>query len=213
LPLLALLAEFCGPGSIKKGVISMKKLYIATICVVLATAIMMSGVCWAEELKFGFVNLQIVSRKSVKAQQLQKKLAQLMETKKASLEKKRSEMTSLQEQIQKQGPMLKNDAREKMIKEISMKEVEYKLAEQDAQNSLQNEQREVEEVFVRDITKVIAKLRAERRLTAVFNSMALFSADDALDLTEEVIKLYDAAADAPPKPAPPAGPRPKPGPK
>ncbi len=192
----------------------MKKLYIATICAVLATAIMASGVCWAEDPKFAFVNLQLISRKSVKAQQLQKKVAQLMETKKAALEKKRAEMVSLQEQIQKQSAMLKNDAREKMMKDLGIKEVEYKLAEQEAQNSLQNEQREVEEIFIRDISKVVAKLRTERRLTAIFNSMMMLSFDDSLDLTEEVIKLYDAAADAPPKhAAPPAGPKPKPGPK
>lgn len=192
----------------------MKKLYIATICAVLATAIVASGVCWAQDVKFAFVNLQLISRKSVKAQQLQKKVAQLMETKKAALEKKRAEMVSLQEQIQKQSAMLKNDAREKMMKDLGIKEVEYKLAEQEAQNSLQNEQREVEEIFIRDISKVVAKLRTERKLTAIFNSMMMLSFDDSLDLTDEVIKLYDAASDAPPRhAAPPAGPRPKPGPK
>ncbi|AFM25779.1 OmpH family outer membrane protein [Desulfomonile tiedjei] len=190
----------------------MKKLYIATICAVLATAIVTSGVCWAEE-RFAFVNLQLISRKSVKAQQLQKKVQQLAETKKAALEKKRAEMMSLQEQIQKQSAMLKNDAREKMMKDLGIKEVEYKLAEQEAQNSLQNEQREVEEVFIRDISKVVAKLRTDKKLTAIFNSMMMLSFDDSLDLTDEVIKLYDAAPDTTARPAPPAPPKPKAGPK
>jgi Skp family chaperone for outer membrane proteins len=109
--------------------------------------------------------------------------------------------------------MLKEDTRNQMIKEIGIKEMEFKLAEKEAQNSLQNEEREMMEVFQRDLTKIIAQIRAQKGYTMVFNQAALLSADDALDITEDVAKAYDAAAAAPaaaPKKAPAAGPAPAP---
>ncbi|MBI5251673.1 MAG: OmpH family outer membrane protein [Desulfomonile tiedjei] len=192
----------------------MKKYYLTAVCILLATVFVTTGISWGQEAKFGFVNLQVISRKSVKAQELQKKLVQAMESKRGALETKKKELMDLNDQLQKQGAMLKQETRDGKIKEIAGKEVEYKLAEQEAQNALQNQQREVEEVFIRDITKVISKIRAQKHLAAVLNSAALFSADDAMDITEEVIKAYDAdSGDAGPAPkAKPAGPAPSAGP-
>ena len=193
----------------------MKKYYLTAVCILLASVFAATGTSWGEEPKFGFVDLQEISRKSIKAQEFQKQLVQLMESKRGHLEKLKKELVDLQEQIQKTGPMLKPEAREGKIKEISMKEVEYKLAEQEAQNALQNKQKEIEEVFLKDMKTIIIKLRAQKNLTAILNAAALFAADDTMNLTDEVIKAYDGGAAAPaaaPKQpsAAPAGPPKKP---
>jgi outer membrane protein len=197
----------------------MKKCYVTALCILLATVFLATGISWGQEMKLGFVDLQEVSRKSAKAQEFTKQLTQLMETKRGHLEKLKKELVDLQEQIQKTGPMLKAEAREDMIKKISMKEVEYKLAEQDAQSAMQNKQREIEDIFARDLKNVIGKLRQQKNLTAVLNSAALFAADDALNLTDEVIKAYDSAPSTAgggdpkqdtKKQTPPPGPAPKP---
>jgi outer membrane protein len=180
----------------------MKKCYLTAVCFLLATLFAATGISWGQDPKFGFVDLQEISRKSTKAQEFQKQLMQLMESKRGHLEKLKKDLVDLQEQIQKTGPMLKAEAREGKIKEISMKEVEYKLAEQDAQNSLQNKQREVEEVFLRDMKNIIIKIRQQKNLTAVLNAAALFAADDTMNLTDEVIKAYDAAGPSAPPPGP-----------
>ena len=49
-------------------------------------------------------------------------------------------------------------------------------------------------IFQRDLTKIIARIRAQKGLKLVFNQAALLSADDALDITDEVAKAYDAEA-------------------
>jgi Skp family chaperone for outer membrane proteins len=91
-----------------------------------------------------------------------------------------------------------------MQKNIGMKEMELKLAEKSAQNSLQNEEQEAMKIFQRDLVNIISKIRTQKGLTMVFNQAALLSADDALDITAEVAKAYDATAAAPA-----AAPRPK----
>lgn len=191
----------------------MRKHFLAFVCAVSALILVCVVTGQAQDLKVAFVDLQKFASKSVKAQTMQKKLMDRMNTLRTSLESKKKELADLQEQLQKQGPMLKEDTRNQKIKEIGIKEMEFKLAEKEAQNSLQNEERDTMESFQRDLTKIIARIRAQKGLIMVFNQAALLSADDALDITEDVAKAYDAEAAAPaaaPKKAPAAGPAPAP---
>jgi outer membrane protein len=191
----------------------MRKHFLAFVCAVSALVLVCVATGQAQDLKVAFVDLQKFASKSVKAQTMQKKLMDRMNTLRTSLENKKKELADLQEQLQKQGPMLKEDTRNQKIKEIGIKEMEFKLAEKEAQNSLQNEERDTMESFQRDLTKIIARIRAQKGLMMVFNQAALLSADDALDITDDVAKAYDAEAAAPaaaPKKAPAAGPAPAP---
>jgi len=187
----------------------MKKAFLALIVGVAALLVVTSfHDTDAQGVKFAFVDFQKFAAKSKRAQNQQQKFAQMVDAKRVALENKKKEMDALNEQLQKQGPMLKEETRNEMIKQLGIKEMELKLAEKEAQNALQNEQREQQEIFRRDITKIINQLRTQKNYTLIFDSAALLSADDALDITDEVVQLYDASEDdskaAKPKPAAPS---------
>jgi outer membrane protein len=203
----------------------MKKHMLGLIGAALAVAVFVAGDGFAQDLKVGFVDFQKFAGKSHKAKEQQQKFAQFVDAKRTSLENKKKEIENLKEQLTKTGAMLKDDARNQKIKEIGIKEMEFQLAEKEAQNDLQNEQRDQQEIFRRDISKIITALRAEKNLQFIFDSAALLSADDSLEMTDEVVRRYDAdtGSGAPatrPKPAggpasgaapaPAAAPKPKP---
>lgn len=183
----------------------MKRHVVTAISAVLAMALVGFGTCHAQALKIGFVDFAQFAAKSKKAQAQQKKFAQLVQSKRNKLEKMKQELIQMQEQLQKQGPMLKDDTRTARIKEIGIKEMELKLAEKEAENVLRNEQRDTQEVFQRDVIKLIAAIRKQKGLTMVINASALLSVDDSLNITDEVIRAYDAqAVTSPPKPKSPS---------
>jgi Skp family chaperone for outer membrane proteins len=177
-------------------------------------ALVWFGTCEAQGLKIGFVDFIQFADKSAKAQAQQKKLIQLVSQKREELEKKKRELLDLQDQLQKTGPMLKEEARNAKIKELGIKEMELKLLEKEAENAVRNEQRVAQEVFQKDVIKVITAIRKQKGLTLVLNSAAILSVDDALNITDEVIRAYDAQASgtrpaATRRPtAPTAGPKP-----
>jgi len=194
----------------------MKRNVLIAVWAIACAAFVFSGVCSAQDFKVAFVDFQKFVTKSHKAQEQQKKLVEMVNVKRTALENKKKELDRLQEEFQKQGPMLKEDTRTGKIKEMGIKEMELKLAEKEAENAVRNEQREAEEIFRRDISKVISTIRTEKKLTLVFNSAALLAADDALDITDEVAQRYDAevggakaAAPAPVKKPAPAPAKPK----
>jgi Skp family chaperone for outer membrane proteins len=176
----------------------------------------------AQEAKFGFVDMQKFTQESNKFKGQQKKLMDLFTMKKSALEAKAQELQKLKDDVQKQAAMLDEKARNDKIKEITMKETEFKLAEQEAKSLLQNEEQILMQGLQEDMKKVIQKIRQDKRLALVFNSAALLSADDALDITGEVAKAYDSDASIPGKggaaangkpAAPKAAPGPAPAPK
>lgn len=183
---------------------------------VLLFSLIFAGASLAQDGKLAFFDMQKFMTKSIKAKEMQKKLSDFRDVKVAALENKKKELMAMGEELQKQGPMLKEEKRNEKIIEIKKREVEYQLLEKEAQNAVQNEEREFMEVMQRDITKIIGKIRAQRNLAFVFNSVAMVSADDSYDITEEIIKAYDADGEAgkpsaKPKPAAgPAGGAPKP---
>lgn len=185
-------------------------LSIATLILSLAF-----GTCFAQApLTIAFVDLQQFQAKSKRIQEMQKHFAELNNIKRTGLEKKQNELKALSEQLQKQGPMLKEDTRNEKIKEIGMKEMELKLAQKQAETELQNEARALDETMMRDLVKIIGDVRKQKKLSLILNSTsAILAADDSLDITDEVVKIYDASAPTKPaaadKPKPAAAPKPK----
>ncbi len=179
----------------------MRKWGIMAIGGLLTAVLLFSFPASAQQFSVGFVHVQKVMMESKRAQAEAKRLRDLEQRERAKLDKMKDEFVKLQEDLQKQGPMLREETRNNMIKQIGIKEMELKLAAKQAEGTLQNAQREFQEVFLRDLSKIIGDIRKEKKLAMVFSSAALISAEDAFDITDTVIKAYDAATPSKPAPA------------
>lgn len=136
-----------------------------------------------------------------KLQQLSKRLQSDAESFKASYEKKQKQLQDmakqlqeLQDRIKKQGPMMNEEQRDKLLKELGEKEIELKLAKKRAENQLQNEERAYQQEFNTELQSILNNLRQKMKLRLIFRSEALLSAADALDISKQVAEAYDSAA-------------------
>ena len=114
-------------------------------------------------------------------------------------------LLSIDQDLRKQGPLLSEAERNKKMLEMASKKAEIELYEKQAQQQLQNEERDFMQGFQKELKQIVDKIRKEKKLTLIFNSAALVSVDEALDLTDLAAKEYDASVTA-------AKPGPKPGP-
>ncbi len=154
--------------------------------------------------KIAFVDVMKFQQNSKKVKALADKLRQLQEGKREALEQKGKEIQEMEEKLRKQGPMLKEETRKDLEKTLQIRMIEIREAEKSAKGELEREGRETERIVMEDLKKVVSGLRNEKQYMFIVNSFALLSADDALDITDEVVKRYDAmTASAAPKPAAP----------
>jgi Skp family chaperone for outer membrane proteins len=184
----------------------------AAVCAVSAMVPLCASTGLAQDLKVGFVDMHKFATKSVKAQAMQKKLLDLMNTKGTALENKRQEIAALEKRFQKVDPMLEKETRYQLVEEIRIKEMDIsKLVELESRTRAWDPPRTerippedlVKSAFSRnvldtgwslqcDIVKIIARIRSQKGLVMVFDKTGVLSADDALDITDEVAEAYDA---------------------
>jgi outer membrane protein len=153
-----------------------------------------------------FVDLLKFMSKSKKVRVRAGKMKSLQEKKKNELIGMQKKIRALQEELQKQGPMLKEETRKAKERQIQHLAIDLRTTEKQAKGDLERENRENQRIIMMNVHKIVAEIRKQKHYAFIFNQAALLSADDRFDITSEVIKRYDsmpeATAAAPRRPAP-----------
>lgn len=121
-------------------------------------------------------------------------IQKFVEEKNADLEAMKKEFDSLQNQLNVQGDKLTDEARADLEYQISVKETQLQRFQQDTQKEINNKRDRAYSYILKRLQRVIDKVAREKGLTAVFfinpNRDAWF--DSTLDITEEMVKAYNA---------------------
>jgi len=150
--------------------------------------------------------------------------------KKAALDKKQSDIAALQDQLRKGSATMSEDAKAKLMRDIDAGNKVLQRDTEDAQADLQQEQGKVMQELGNKVMAIIEKFATGNGYALVLDvsnpETPVLWAASAVDITSDIVKLYDQAnpgtgapsAGAPagttPKPAAPAAPAaPAPAPK
>lgn len=151
-----------------------------------------SNVSVAEEV-FAHVNLFKALNKSMAGQDAVKKLEEEGQSKKDELQAIQDELAKLKEEYDKKGSLW-NEQTTKEKQQVfagKMKEFEEKSYKYDFEHDKVTKQ--VEGRILSDLKKIVVDIAKDKKLTYVFESaVGLVYAPESSDITEEVIKLYDA---------------------
>src|SRR6204780_5533189 len=188
---------------------------------VLALAVTLTA--QAQQGKFAVINIQgaIISTKD--GQKAAAELNAKTAPKKRELEQKQNEINGLQDQLNKGSNTLSDSAKNDLYKNIEAKKKNLQREVEDAQADLEADQNKLLQSLGQKILAVIEKYARDNGYTMVLDVSSpqtpVLYASPSVDITKEIIELYDrstaasgAATPAPsPAPkAPAATPAPKP---
>ncbi len=144
-------------------------------------------------IKLGYVNLQ----KALMASQMGKRAAETLKKERDAvlkdIQQKEAELKKMQEQAAKQVSVLTEESLKAKQEEFRKKMKEYKRFRTDAVQDWERKKREMEEKILADLVSVVQELGKEKNFTIIFaREQGIIYASDAIDLTDEVIKAYDA---------------------
>lgn len=171
--------------------------------------------------KVGIIHIQnaIISTKD--GQQAAAELQNRFEPKRKELEKKQSEIQSLQEQLRKGANTLSDDARQKLMREIDSKTRSLNRETEDAQSEFDQEQQKILQELGGRLMQVIDKYARDNGFALILDVSSpqtpVLYAANSIDITQAIVELYDknspSAGPAKPAATPPAKPvaAPKPG--
>jgi len=182
----------------------------------------------AAPTKVGVIQIQAALAATKEGQKAAAELETKLGPRKKELESRQSEIKELQDRLQRGGNTLSDSAKEDLTRNIDTKTKSYNRQLEDAQAELEAEQQKLVNVLGQKMMAVIDKYAQQNGFAIVLdvsnqNTPVLY-ASNTVDITKEVIDLYDKtsftptssgtpARSAPPAARPAAAPAPSAAPK
>jgi|SRR5580698_1588609 outer membrane protein len=171
--------------------------------------------------KIAAINIQAAMLGTKDGQKAAAELEAKTQPKKRELSQKQNDINALQDQLNKGQNTLSESAKSDLYKNIEAKKKLLQRDMEDAQADLQEDQNKLLQQLGQKIVAVIERYAKDNGYTMVLDvsnpNTSVIYASPSVEITKEVIELYDkstASASAPtpaaPKPAAPATPRPAP---
>ena len=191
----------------------MSKSLVAAIALVAAGA-------HAADFKAAYVDIQRAIQETDEGRAAKTRLQSMVESRQKPLEKEKNALQAEMEAFQKQAGMMDEKAKMAKGEELQKKAFEFTQKGEKVRAELQEMERRELGGIMPKLEQLIGQIAQREGLTMVFDksSSGLAWAPASLDLTNELIRMYNAAykpgtgsAAAPAKPAgAPAAPAPKP---
>jgi outer membrane protein len=159
--------------------------------------------------KYGVINIQsaIVSTKD--GQKAAGEIQGRFTPKKADLDRRQAEIGQLQDQLNRGRNTLSEEARQKLVRDIDQKTKSLNRDTEDAQAELSQEEQKIMNELGGRIMAVIDKYAKDNGYSLILDVSSpqtpVLYASNAIDITKEIIDLYDKNAPAPGSAAPAAG--------
>ncbi len=176
-----------------------------------------SGTARAQQAatKLAIMDVQRAISQSNDGQQAAKEITERFGPTRAQLEKQQKEIADLQQQLNAQDKTLSDDARTKLMRSIDDKTRVFQRSNEDATSGFQTAQQDAINEIGRKMLGVIDEYAKKNGFAVILDVSSpqtpVLYADEALEITDDIIGLYNqatakpaAAAPASPAPAAPA---------
>jgi len=152
---------------------------------------------FAADAKLGTVDMQKVLMLSDAGKEAKEQLAVRAAKYEAEKNLKEEDLKKLKGELEKQSVLLSESARGAKEKDYQQKLKEYQRFLKDAQDDLQAKNDEYTNKIVEEIVKVVQEYGRKNGFTFIFvkNESMLFM-DDKIDLTDELLKQFNASRKA-----------------
>ena len=154
-----------------------------------------------EGAKFAFIDIQAVASNSAEGKAATARLDELRKKKNTELVAKSNALKAMQDKLQSGGSVLNDAARAQLEKDIEKGNRDLQYAQTDAQTEVQDLTNQLQGDFQEKLNPIIEQLRVDKGLLLIFSirDSGVVAAEPGLDLSNEVIKRFDAASKTPVK--------------
>jgi len=150
------------------------------------------GSVWGADLKVGYVDIQRAINDCNAGKDAKKTITKEVEKIQHLIADKQKEIQTMKESFEKQTLMLTPEARAAKEKEFQNKVRDYQRWADDNQKEIQQKTQDMERQISAGLIKVIQKMGSDEGYSFILEGSMLPYASKAIDITDRVIKAYDA---------------------
>lgn len=161
-------------------------------------------------IKIGVINIQLAMANTQEGKKASEDLRAQFSPRQAEIEKVQREIRDLDNQLRTQERTLSEDARAQIARQMEQRRKLVTRMDQDLRDDIQDAQEELVNRIGGKMQQIIDRYAQEKGLNLILNIFqggSVIFATPAVDITEDIVRLYDqanpvqAAAPTPPPPA------------
>ncbi len=160
------------------------------LCIILPLIVAIPA--YSADLKLAKVSLENVFNNSARVKAATEEIKKLQMEANTKLNLIKTQINQFEEKLKDEKSPLKKEERDKIESELQRKIEEMTNEQQTLQAKLTFKERSVQNVFRTQIRSAVEKIGKEEGLTAVFSEQAMMFSANLPDLTDKVLKEFDA---------------------
>jgi outer membrane protein len=164
------------------------------IGILILTGGLLTGPVRSEDIKIGSVDIQKAINECKEGNEAKRALTKEVEKFQRLVAEKQKELQEMRESLEKQALMLNPETRAAKEKELQTKVRDFQRWGEDSQNEINQKRMEMERNIAIGLQKMIQKLGADEGYILIVekNENIVLFASKSIDITDRVIKVYDA---------------------
>lgn len=143
-------------------------------------------------VKIGIIDVQKILLDSRAAKKARADFMKDMEAKRAQLMAKDKEIQALDEELKNSGNKLSADVRKQKAEKLAHDVKEFRRLDADMGEDLKKKDVELTRKILEEVRRIVQSFSKREKYTLILEKGAVVTADDAIDITFRILKLYDA---------------------
>jgi outer membrane protein len=147
-----------------------------------------------ERIKIGFIDIQRVIAESQAGKRAKDRFQAQVKKAEADIAKERQELDRMKSDIDKKGPLLKDEERRNLEVEFQKRSVSLQRTMSDYQQELQQKNNEMMADILKELEQIVNEVGKAEKFTLILERSQILYSDQGIDITSKVIETYNSRA-------------------
>ena len=154
--------------------------------------LMHTDLAFGEKVKIGLIDAQKIMRESKAAKRAQAVFIKDREAKMAILMGRQEEVRSLEEELKREGGNMSPSVRKEKTEQLARQIKELRRLRSDLDEELKKKNIELKQKILQEIREIVEEFLKKEKYTVILEKRWVVAADETIDITGKIIRLYDA---------------------
>ncbi len=162
------------------------------LSVVSLLAFGMCSISSAAEIKIGYVDFSKIQQESMAGKNAIKTIDKMFKDKQTQLDQRQNELEKMMQELDKQSAVLSADVRKQKEDKLQKEYKDLQRFKADSEEELNKKKAEIAKSMYEEVNGILNKFGKEEGYTLILERSVVLYAPEAVDVTDKIIKAYDA---------------------
>jgi len=144
------------------------------------------------QVKIGFIDVQRAISESAAGKRAKDRFQAQVKKAEADLLKEKNEGERLKAELDKKGPLLKDDERRNLEGDLQKRYVTYQRSMSDQQQDLRQKEGEMTADILKELEKIVNEVGKAEKFTLILERSQILYSDQGIDITNKVIEVFNS---------------------